>query len=879
MPRRLSRISAVALVAALILLAGGGIAAAPPLAAAPLEQEVVLVEVADGLGVLTHLDAPAYDHRVFISDLAGRIWILERGERRSQPFLDISSLTGSGEHGLLGFAFHPDYESNGRFFVHYVNAQSETQIVEYEVSNDPNVADPGSGSLLFETSQPNTNHNGGSITFGPDEYLYIALGDGGGQHDPGEHGQNIESDLGSILRIDVDGAGTYTIPPDNPFVGGPGLDEIWLYGLRNPWRISWDFGANRLYVADVGQSAREEINIIRPGEGGANLGWDIMEGTLCHEPASGCPREGLRAPDLQYPHSEGRSITGGYVYRGREIPRLTGHYFYADWGSGFIRSFRLKNGAITEQRDWTSEFGVHPGITAFGTDGFGELYFVTGSGSVWRISSASPPVCDFDGDGFDDLAIGVPGEAWGAGAVNVLRGGGSGVKASGDLLIDQNSPGVATGNEAADRFGATLACGDFDGDRFQDLAISAPLEDLSGVADAGVVHVIPGSRTGLRPRGSKTLSQATAGLATGLEPGDRFGATLASGDFNGDGFSDLAIGVPGEDVNGNPDAGAAHVIYGGRNGLSPDGSRFWSQDSSGIRHRTEAGDGFGSALAPGDFDGDGFDDLAIGAPAEDVGGVEDAGLVHVIYGRTSGLGRAGDQVWSQGSPGIATGLEPNDGFGWALSAGDFDGDGRHDLAIGVPDEDIGGKVDAGAVHVLSGSAGGLVADQAGFWTQESPGVANRAENGDGFGTSLAARDWNADQRADLAIGIPTENLSGHGDAGAVAVLYGASGGLTSANADFWSQDRGSVENKVETGDRFGAHVGGQDHNGDGHDDLVVGAPFEDVWGTEDAGLVNVLYGSPRGLTDSGNEVWHQDKGGVLGGAGAGDELGTVAASG
>ena len=388
---------------------------------------------------VTH--APADYSRLFIIEKRGRIRILnlQTGVVNDTPFLNIDSLVGGGaaefdERGLLGLAFHPDYQNNGFFYVNYTNTtcggndSCDTTIARYSVSANPDIADPSSAVVLLGIAQPFPNHNGGWMGFGPnDGFLYIAQGDGGSANDPGNRAQDTTNQLlGKILRIDVDGndAGNYGIPPDNPFVGVAGDDEIWAYGLRNPWRPSFDRENGDLYIADVGQTAWEEVDYQKASApGGRNYGWRCMEGNHCTG-LSGCVcnSASLTDPIHEYSHGQGCAVTGGYVYRGCAIPSLTGTYFFADYGcftpNPPIWSFEVVGGALTNLVTRTSELspsiqGVLVNqISSFGEDALGEIYIVDqGSGSNGQIFKIIPdkfsgPDCNDNGvhDSCDILA-------------------------------------------------------------------------------------------------------------------------------------------------------------------------------------------------------------------------------------------------------------------------------------------------------------------------------------------------------------------------------------------------------------------------------------------------------------------------------------------
>jgi glucose/arabinose dehydrogenase len=321
---------------------------------------------------------------LFVVDQPGTISVIH-DDGQVATFLDLRDLvTFGGEQGLLGLAFHPRYPDDPRFFVHYSDRSGTNVLAEYRVSpDDPDRADPGSARTVLEVSQPAANHNGGMIAFGPDGYLYVALGDGGGAGDRYGNGQDPNTLLATILRIDVDGAGPYAIPPDNPFAGGGGAPEVWAFGLRNPWRFSFD--GDRIFIGDVGQNAWEEIDVADRRIGGLNYGWPILEGTHCYAVAD-CDPAAFQSPVLEYPHDAGRcSVTGGYVYRGTAIPGLAGSYFYGDYCSGAISSFRIDGEGLFDTRDWPALSS--PGLTSFGVDGDGELYVVSSSGTVFRIDA------------------------------------------------------------------------------------------------------------------------------------------------------------------------------------------------------------------------------------------------------------------------------------------------------------------------------------------------------------------------------------------------------------------------------------------------------------------------------------------------------------
>ncbi len=354
----------------------------------PRDLSVRFEVVAQGLTDPIFITAPVADPRLFVVEQPGRIRVIVDGSLAAEPYLDITDKVGyGGERGLLGLAFDPDFRANGRFFVTYTNRDGAFVLEAYADIDRGNRADPTSGSVFLEVEQPFENHNGGHITFGPDGKLYIGLGDGGSGGDPRKHGQNLSTLLGTILRIDVADqlSPPYRIPPDNPFVDVPGArPEIWAFGLRNPWRFSFDPYGGMLYIGDVGQDRWEEINAVEDTDGGLNFGWNTMEAHECFD-SDGCSPEGLTLPVVVYGHDQGCSVTGGYVYNGNAIPSLRGRYLYGDYCKGWVRTFKLTT--LGQATDPVTLGLENPGrITSFGEDAQQELYLATTQGSILRLA-------------------------------------------------------------------------------------------------------------------------------------------------------------------------------------------------------------------------------------------------------------------------------------------------------------------------------------------------------------------------------------------------------------------------------------------------------------------------------------------------------------
>jgi glucose/arabinose dehydrogenase len=378
----------------------------------PVAAQVTTVRIAAGLGRPLWAGAPAGDARVFIAEKGGRIKILKAGQVLATPFLDLTTRVSNGaEQGLLGVAFHPDYRHNGSFFVNFTDPAGDTVVARFKVSDDPDVADPASEVLVLGVPQPFDNHNGGDLHFGPDGYLYVFLGDGGLGNDPGCRAQKLNVLHGKVLRLDVDSAAPYAIPPDNPFANQTGVRrEIFHLGLRNPWRNGFDRLTGDLYIGDVGQDLTEEIDVAPAGSAGLNFGWKMMEGNGCTNNSNNClaGTPACADPVLVDPITElfhvdrSFAITGGYVYRGWACPSEQGRYFFSDYSDAKIRSLVRDplTGTISDLRDRTAELAPGGGleirnIASFGEDGFGELLILDnsggGNGEVYKMVPAGAP--------------------------------------------------------------------------------------------------------------------------------------------------------------------------------------------------------------------------------------------------------------------------------------------------------------------------------------------------------------------------------------------------------------------------------------------------------------------------------------------------------
>jgi glucose/arabinose dehydrogenase len=364
----------------------------PPNGAHAANPAIGLKLVLDGFTKPVYAaDADDGSGRLFVVEKRGLIRIVRDGERIKEPFLDLRGVVTSegNEQGLLSVAFHPEYAENGRFFIAYTDLDGDVVIARYTVSReDPTLADPASAVVLLTISKPYDDHNGGLLVFGPDGYLYASVGDGGAPAEQDGNGQNLQTMLGKLLRIDVnreENGKSYAVPDDNPFVGNPdALPEIWAFGLRNPWRFSFDRETDDLYIADVGMWMSEEINLQPAGDaGGRNYGWNIMEGNLCHTPDSNgvCLTDGLTPPVHEYHHGAECAIIGGYVYRGSSVQELGGWYVFGDLCSGRIMG-------LERSEDGWAAYNLTKTplqITSFGEDATGELYVTDLSGGLYRV--------------------------------------------------------------------------------------------------------------------------------------------------------------------------------------------------------------------------------------------------------------------------------------------------------------------------------------------------------------------------------------------------------------------------------------------------------------------------------------------------------------
>lgn len=495
--------------------------------------------------------------------------------------------------------------------------------------------------------------------------------------------------------------------------------------------------------------------------------------------------------------------------------------------------------------------------------------------SVPAVASAAPAApYDFDGDGRGDLAVGIPGESIGtqdfAGAAAVLYSTAAGLSTSGSQLWSQDSEGVHGAAEFGDRFASVVASGDFDGDGTADLAVGDPGETIGSKVEAGAVNVVYGSASGLTSTRNQLWSQSSKGVPDSPEAGERFGSSLAAGDLDGDGYGDLVIGIAQESVRqtaSGAGTGLVEVLYGSKKGLTSKRAQAWSQQSKGIRGSSEFNDEFGNTLATGDVDGDGYDDLAVGVHYED----GQSGAVALIRGSRKGLTSKGNQLWSQSSAGVLGTSEQGDLFGESLAFGDYNRDGRADLAVGVPGEVVqeecpGAREDEneceeqGAVQVLLGSTKGLTATGNQRWHIGDPGIPGTVTDSNEFGDHLVSGDFDGDGADDLAVTAPDAEVGGVFAAGTVYVLDGSRRGLHGTGFVL-TQATPGVPGDPEVIGGAGMNLASRRFGGT-YDSLVVGMPAVTVAGQDTAGQVLVVPGSAEGLAPAATTVLDQDTPGL-----------------
>lgn len=797
-----------------------------------------------------------------------QLWVKRGGNAPSLVNADLSDVLSVTEGGLMAIVADPDFASNRRFYT-CQHTDAAVEVVAWTIngsfSTATRVNDPLVGGIPNNPNDGTANegrHSGCRLKFGFEGYLWITTGDAAVSSNP----QNINSLAGKTLRVSP----TFgTAHPDNPFVGVNGDDRIYSYGHRNPQGLDRRPCTSEMWSGEHGSGIEDEINLL---EHGGNYGWDPNPGYN----EAGVPMTDFNLPGPQEAakwNSGGSTIalSGVAWLRGADWSGWDGDLAGATLKNRSVYIFEFDNGTSFFDRDDPNTDGTRKRSPVLGPDG---ALYVTAETSIIRVVPQVGPTegdQDINGDGFDDLVIGAPGENGSAGGINAIYGSfGNGLDtANGNEIRNQDNFKGANA-ESSDQFGSSVAYGDIDGDGMTDVVMGAPRENIGNLADAGAITVVCGRTNGVEGRSSQSFSQNGRVRGT-AESGDRFGEAVAMGDFDGDGYDDVAVGAPGEDVSGFVDAGGVIIIYGRPSGLTTEGGQSWSQ-AGAVPGNLEAGDLFGGALAVGDFDNDGFDDLAVGASGEDVADQADAGGVTILYGSSSGLSTSGSQSWSQAGP-VKGQLEAGDFFGAALTAGDFNGDGRDDLAVGAPGEDVAGRTDAGGVTILYGTGSGLSAANSQAWSQAGA-VHGALEAGDIFGSALVAGDFNNDGRDDLAVGSPGENDGNDADAGAVNILAGSSGGLTSgSHSRIISQSSSGVAGASEPGDQFGASLATGDFDNDNIDDLAVGVPGEAIGSLNNAGAIVTLEGSGSGITATGSNFIAQSTDGLAGTSEANDRFG------
>jgi len=839
-------------------------------------SSIAATRVATGLTQPLFAVAPPGDFdRLFLVEKTGRIKILDldTGQVLATAFLDVSGqITTASESGLLGLAFHPNFAQNGFFYVNLINTSGDTEIRRYQVSADPNQADAGSSTLVLTIDQPAGfgNHKAGWLDFGPDGYLYAALGDGGGAGDPFGNGQNINTLLGKILRLDVnsdafpgDATRNYALPADNPFVGTAGADEIWAFGLRNPWRSSFDRGLGDLYIADVGQGQWEEINL---GQIGANYGWNVYEGPAVF--AGGTPTGGSAVPPIYYyDHGVGRSITGGYVYRG-ESEGLQGQYFFADFTNGRIFTLSF-NGASWTAVERTSQISANIGAinnpSSFGEDALGNLYVVDFDGDIFRLTPIVSSADQGDvvsGLGGDDMLFGGSGDDTldgGAGADFLYGGPGTDTASYGSALAGVSLDlltGVGTGDAQGDIFssiesflgssfndtlqgnaGANVLSGGAGNDTIRGLGgndtlaggngadqfvLSAPSDGVDTIVDfvAGA-DLLALSRTGFGLSASGSLAAAGVSFVYGQGP-SAAGPTIVlnfSDDFSWDpDGTGAAPAVQLVHVNG---ASAGHATVGnpGSSGWSPIAMGDLNNDGTGdVLWRHDNGttaawlmNGGQVASSPNYGSSAGWNVIA-------TGDFNNNGTDDILWRHANGTTAA----WSMNNGAITGTPAFGSTTGWnVLASGDFNNDGtddilwRHDNGTTAAWLMNGGGI--GSTPFYGSSTGWNVIGSGDFDNNGTDDILWRHDNG----TTAAWLMNNGAMSSTPFYGSTTGwNLIGSGDFnnnGTADLLWRHADGTTAA----WLMSNGTMSSTPFYGSTAGWNVAAiGDFNDDGKDDIL-----------------------------------------------------------